>query len=108
MPVISDVVKELLWFKMMLNEMKYNVVLPIIVYCDNQSAIRMIENDVDHSRSKHIDIKYNFIKETVKNEIVKFEWVSTKEQVADIFTKGLSKELYEKFRDILVLSAHYC
>ena len=98
----SDVVKELLWLRMILNEMKYDVVLPIIVYCDNQSAIRMIENDVDHSRTKHIDIKYNFLRETVKKGIVRFEWISTKEQVADIFTKGLSKEIYEKLRDKLV------
>ncbi|GJR53978.1 hypothetical protein Tco_1404499 [Tanacetum coccineum] len=67
----------------------------IPMYCDNKSAIALCCNNVQHSRSKHIDIKFHFIKEQVENGIVELYFVNTEYQLADIFTKALCRERIE-------------
>ncbi|GJS63043.1 putative ribonuclease H-like domain-containing protein [Tanacetum coccineum] len=64
----------------------------IPMYCDNKSAIALCYNNVQHSRSKHIDIKFHFIKEHVENGVIELYFVNTKYQLADIFTKALGRE----------------
>ncbi|GJT17736.1 retrovirus-related pol polyprotein from transposon TNT 1-94 [Tanacetum coccineum] len=64
------------------------------LYCDNKSAIAPSCNNVQHSRAKHIDVRYHFIKEQVKNGIVKLYYVRTEYQLADIFTKPLPRERF--------------
>ncbi|GKA51951.1 hypothetical protein Tco_0745147 [Tanacetum coccineum] len=64
----------------------------IPVYCDNKSAIALCCNNVQHSRSKHIDIRYHFIKEQVEKGVVELYFVRTEYQLADIFTKALGRE----------------
>ncbi|GJU17123.1 retrovirus-related pol polyprotein from transposon TNT 1-94 [Tanacetum coccineum] len=64
----------------------------IPLYYDNKSAIALCCNNVQHSRSKHIDIRHHFIKEKVENGVVKLYFVRTKYQLADIFTKPLARE----------------
>ncbi|GKE09514.1 retrovirus-related pol polyprotein from transposon TNT 1-94, partial [Tanacetum coccineum] len=64
----------------------------IPLYCDNKSVIALCCNNVQHSRSKHIDIRYHFIKEQVENGIVELYFVRTEYQLADIFTKPLPRE----------------
>ncbi|GKG13036.1 hypothetical protein Tco_0349996 [Tanacetum coccineum] len=65
------------------------------MYCDNKSDIALYCNNVPHSRSKHIDIRYHFIKEQVKNGMVELYFVRPKYQLADIFTKALPRERFE-------------
>ncbi|GJT94652.1 hypothetical protein Tco_1090170 [Tanacetum coccineum] len=62
------------------------------LYCDKKSAIALCFNNVQHSRSKHIDIRYHFIKEQVENGMVELYFVRTEYQLADIFTKALGRE----------------
>ena len=76
--------------------MKYDH--PIIINCNNISAINMSKNPVMHSRTKHIPIKYHFLREQVSEKVVKLEYVDTKEQVVDIFTKPIPKEAFEHLR----------
>ncbi|GJU52109.1 retrovirus-related pol polyprotein from transposon TNT 1-94 [Tanacetum coccineum] len=64
----------------------------IPLYCDNKSAIFLCCNNVQHSRSKHIDVRYHFIKEQVENKVVELYFVRIKYQLADIFTKSLPRE----------------
>ncbi|GJR93185.1 retrovirus-related pol polyprotein from transposon TNT 1-94 [Tanacetum coccineum] len=64
-------------------------------YCDNKSATALCCNNVQHSRSKHIDIRFHFIKEQVENRVVELYFVNTKYQLADIFTKALCRERIE-------------
>ncbi|GJX45649.1 retrovirus-related pol polyprotein from transposon TNT 1-94 [Tanacetum coccineum] len=67
----------------------------IPLYCDSQSAIALSCNTVRHSWTKHIAVKYHFIKEQVENEIVELYFVKTAYQLADIFTKALAREHFE-------------
>jgi hypothetical protein len=62
---------------------------PIPIYCDDTSAISISKNSVMHSKTKHIPIKYHFLREHVIEKNMRVEYVHTKEQVAKIFTKPL-------------------
>ncbi|GJZ67839.1 retrovirus-related pol polyprotein from transposon TNT 1-94 [Tanacetum coccineum] len=66
----------------------------IPLYCDNKSAIALCCNNVQHSRAKHIDVRYHFIKEQVENGIVELYFVRTEYQLADIFTKPLPQDRF--------------
>ncbi|GJU83197.1 hypothetical protein Tco_1285562 [Tanacetum coccineum] len=65
------------------------------MYCDNKSAIALCCNNVQHSRSKHKDIRFHFIKEHVKNGVIELYFVNMEYQLADIFTKALGRERIE-------------
>ncbi|GJV41819.1 hypothetical protein Tco_1420259 [Tanacetum coccineum] len=65
------------------------------MYCDKKSAIALCCNNVQHYRSKHIDIRFHFIKEKVKNGVVELYFVNTEYQLVDIFTKALGRERIE-------------
>ena len=65
---------------------------------DNQSAIALSRNPVFHDRSKHIDVRYHFIRECVEDGRVKIEFIGTEEQLADIATKALTRERFCELR----------
>jgi hypothetical protein len=69
--------------------------------CDNESAIRMADNPVEHSRTKHIDIRYHFLRDHQQRGDIEIAYVSTKEQLADIFTKLLDEKTFTKLRNEL-------
>ena len=71
---------------------------PISILCDNTSAINISKNLVMHSKTKHIPIKYHFLREQVLEQNVKLGCVPSKEQIADIFTKPLPRETFEYLR----------
>ncbi|GJY55021.1 copia protein [Tanacetum coccineum] len=67
----------------------------ILIYCDSKSAIAISCNPVQHSRTKHINIRYHFIKEHVEKGTIELYFVGTEYQLADLFTKALPKERFE-------------
>nr|GFB66796.1 retrotransposon protein, putative, unclassified [Tanacetum cinerariifolium] len=73
----------------------------IPMYCDNKSTIALCCNNVQHSRLKHIDIKYHFINEQVENGVVELYFVRTEFQLTDIFTKAQCRERIEFLIDKL-------
>ena len=79
----------------MMKNLGTHIIEPISVMCDNTSAINISKNSVMHSRTKHIAIRYHFLKEKVAKGEVELEFVPTSEQVVDIFVKPLSKEVVE-------------
>ncbi|GKC41975.1 retrovirus-related pol polyprotein from transposon TNT 1-94 [Tanacetum coccineum] len=85
---LSRCCAQILWMRSQLTDygFKFN---KIPLFCDNKSAIALCCNNVQHSRSKHIDVKYHFIKDQVENEVVELYFVRTEYQLADIFTKAL-------------------
>jgi hypothetical protein len=60
------------------------------LYSDNLSLINISKNYIQHSRTKHIDIRHHFIRDLVEENIVTWEHIAIKEQIADIFTKALN------------------
>lgn len=97
----SNAVKELVWFKRMVNELSPGNFMDSILYVDNQSAIRLIKNPEFHKRTKHIDVRYHFIREKFQDGDFQLEYVPTKEQIADVFTKALPKERFQTLRLLL-------
>ena len=67
----------------------------MFLYCDNLSAISISKNPVQHSRTKHIDIRHHFIRELVEANIISLEHVQSVFQLADIFTKPLDVTIFE-------------
>ena len=90
---------EAIWLRKMLFGLFGQPLRPSVIYCDNQSCIKLTENPVFHDRSKHIGIKYHFIRDYVQKGAVKLEYIPTDEQVADILTKALPRGKHVYFRD---------
>lgn len=84
-----------------MKDIKVNRKEPITIYYDNTTSIDISKNPVLHSKTKHVSIKLNFLKENVEAKEVKLVYVNTKEQIADIFTKPLPKETFEYLREKL-------
>lgn len=80
---------QLLWMMQTLKDIQITCTPPISILCDNTSATSISKNPVMHSKTKHIPIKYHFLREQVLEQKVKLEYVPSKEQVANIFTKQL-------------------
>ena len=78
--------------------MKEEITKPVILYCDNTSAINISKNHVMHAKTKHIAIKYHYVRELVEDKEVKMEYVNSKEKIANIFTKPLPKDAFEYLR----------
>ncbi|GJQ92484.1 hypothetical protein Tco_0003623, partial [Tanacetum coccineum] len=97
---LSGCCAQVLWMRSQLTDygLRFN---KIPMYCDNKSAIALCCNNVQHSRSNHIDIRYHFIKEKVETGVVELYFVRTEYQLADIFTKALCRERYEFLIDKL-------
>jgi hypothetical protein len=70
-------------------EVKY--IAPIPIHCGNTSAISVSKNPVFNSKTKHVPIKYHFLREQVTKTIVSLHYIPSKDQIADIFTKPLAK-----------------
>jgi hypothetical protein len=88
---------QLLWMRQTLRDYGYKLTkLPLL--CDNESAIRMADNPVEHSRTKHIAIRYHFLRDHQQKGDIEIAYVSTKEQLADIFTKPLDEKTFTKLR----------
>jgi hypothetical protein len=96
---------QLVWMKQMLKE--YNVEQDVLtLYCDNLSAINTSKNPIQHSRTKHIDIRHHFIRDLVEEKVVTLEHIDTEEQLADIFTKALDAKQFENLRGKLGICLH--
>jgi len=87
--------KELLWLQALLQELGYSLTFPGIIYCDNQSCITLSANPKYHDRSKHIDLRFHFLREKVQAKILKLQFTSTSTMWADILTKSLPKDKHQ-------------
>ncbi|GJY29143.1 retrovirus-related pol polyprotein from transposon TNT 1-94 [Tanacetum coccineum] len=91
---LSGCCAQILWMRSQLTDYGFGF-NKIPMYCDNKSAIALCCNNVQHSISKHIDIRFHFIKEHVENGVIELYFVNTEYQLADIFTKALGRERIE-------------
>ncbi|GJW67741.1 retrovirus-related pol polyprotein from transposon TNT 1-94 [Tanacetum coccineum] len=91
---MSGCCAQILWMRSQLKDYGFDF-NKIPLYCDNKSAIALCCNNVQHSRSKHIDIRHHFIREQVENRVVELYFVETNYQLADILIKALPRERFE-------------
>jgi hypothetical protein len=88
---------QLLCMRQTLRDYGYKLTkIPLL--CDNESAIRMADNPVEHSRTKHIAIRYPFLRDHQQKGDIEIAYINTKDQLADIFTKPLDEQTFTKLR----------
>jgi hypothetical protein len=92
---VASCCTQVLWKKQTLTDIQVQYDEPIPIYCDNTSAISISKNPVMNSKKKHIAIKYHFLWEQVAEKNIRVEYVCTKDQVEEIFTKQLPREAFE-------------
>ena len=88
---------ELLWMKIILDDLKVKCEESMNLFCDNKSAISIAHNPVQHDRTKHIEIDWHFIKEKLDNGLITALYIPSGLQLADVLTKGLPTE---RFHDL--------
>lgn len=86
--------KELVWFKKLFTDCVINLE-NYVLYVDNTSAIKLMKNPEFHQRSKHIDVRYHFVRELVRNNVMTVKYVESEKQLAEIFMKALPKPRFE-------------
>ena len=96
---ITEACKEILWLKKFLQELgmtqeKY------VLHCDSQSAIHLSKNSTFHSRSKHIDVRYHWIRDVLESKSLLLEKIHTEDNPSDMMTKSVSKNKLEEFRTL--------
>lgn len=101
---LASTVSECLWIRSMLDEMQIlNLAVPTPIYEDNQSCITITKEPRKHQRLKHIDVKYCFVKEACDNGNILIKYIPTTDQIADIFTKSLPLNIFQKFVSFISL-----
>lgn len=97
---MAEGVKEALWCRSWIAEV-FNIDVCARLRCDNTAANNLGKNDVIHDRSKHIDIRYHFIRDEQKKEHINVMHVKSCDNQADILTKAVGKQIHHKLRDLL-------
>eukprot|EP00253_Pinus_taeda_P008121 PITA_08121 len=90
---------EALWLQKLFNELFGFTLDTTVILCDNQSGICLLENLVFHDRSKHINIRYHYIRDMVQQGAIRLQHIDTDQQVADILTKPRGKDKFLTFRE---------
>eukprot|EP00253_Pinus_taeda_P010111 PITA_10111 len=88
--------KEALWLRQILSEFGFQQQHPTTLWCDNQSAIQLCKDPVQHQHSKRIELHMHFIKNLIHDHVLEVQYYSTDDQVADIFTKALTEAKFTK------------
>jgi hypothetical protein len=100
---ITGAGSEVKWLYDLLMELElYKDTNPIIIYTDSQSAAAIANNDVCHGRTKHIATRYHWIRDEIKKNLFKLQYINTTEQIADIHTKALNRVVFEKLRNQII------
>ena len=93
---MASTASELIWIKQLLSDMGFKTQEPMKMFCDNNSARHIASNPMFHERTKHIEVDCHFIREKIQAKEIETPFVRSKEQLADIFTKGLDPTPFEE------------
>jgi hypothetical protein len=85
-----------LWLRQILSEFGFQQQHLTSLWCDNQSAIKLAKDLVQHQRSKHIELHMHFIRKLIHDQVIEVLFFPTEDQVADIFTKSLTEAKFSK------------
>jgi hypothetical protein len=94
--------QESIWLSSLIEELNVNIKKPITINEDNKACIQYSKHPGDHRRTKHNDNKYHFVREQVNEGKVELNYCPSVDNIADIFTKALPPQKFEKFRNLIV------
>ena len=95
---LSAASQEAVWLQQLYSDLLNEKIQETVIFEDNQSAIHLAKNQQVHGRSKHIDIKYHFIRDLVEAGKIDLMYCASEDMVADILTKALRAARFEKLR----------
>ncbi|KAK5841924.1 hypothetical protein PVK06_004250 [Gossypium arboreum] len=104
---LANCVSELLWVKYLLDKIGMPLCQSPVVWCDNTSTASMVANPLHHARVKHIEIDHYFVRKRVLNGTLQANFVPSKKQVADVFTKPITPKQFASFRHALQVLLSY-
>jgi hypothetical protein len=93
----SHVTKEAIWLRQLMADVGCAQEEATTIMCDNQGSISLAKNPTHHSRTKHIDVQYHFIREKLEMGVIHLEYCPTEHMMADVLTKGLVRDRHERF-----------
>lgn len=99
---------ELLCLLLLLSELGFPVSSPMRFYCNNKATISIVHNPVQHDRTKHIEVDHHFIQEKLLSGIICTLFIQTGDQLVDIFTKGLGRNVFLSLTSKLGLFNVFC
>ena len=105
---LSTATQEAVWFRRLLCDLGISTDEPTILMEDNQGAIAIAKTSSHHARTKHIDIRYHYVREAIQERCIELKYCSSHDMIADVLTKPLSGEQFKRLRqamglDVLVL-----
>jgi hypothetical protein len=100
---LTAAAREVLYLQLLIEELYEIPSTSTPVYCDNQAAIALASNSKFHARTKHIDIRYHFVRAHVKNKTFELRYCPTDDNIADAFTKPLPQPRLQKLRAMMGL-----
>jgi Reverse transcriptase (RNA-dependent DNA polymerase) len=86
---------ELLWLRKLMTELGYGPQEEMELFCDNKAAIDISHNPVQHDRTKHVEVDRHFIKNNLEEKIIRFPFVRSEDQLADVLTKAVSTKIFD-------------
>lgn len=95
---LTEVVKDVLWLQNMLAELKCNEIIvsvPTEVFCDNQAAIQWVKNTKSSTKTRHVNLKFHFVRDEIENKRISVAYINTERMVADYLTKAVTKDKLE-------------
>ena len=95
---LSTATQEAIWLRRLLGDIKADLKGATVVMGDNQGSIAIARNPISHARTKHIDVRYHFIREVLQDGVINLSYCPTDRMVADILTKPLSRNRFERLR----------
>lgn len=92
----SDSTRDAVWLRRLLDGLSTTQTEPTELRCDNESAILLAKNPECHKGSRHIEVRYHFIREEVQKGLIQLTHVNTRDQLADVLTKAVDGETYKR------------
>ena len=92
---MAETSKEAIWLSRFLSDLNCSLTLPVLLHCDNQGAIQLVKNLVYRKQTKHVDMKYFFVRELWEKKEVDYVQINTIAQIVDLFTKPLPRDMFQ-------------
>ena len=87
-----------MWLRNILSEIGFEQEEGTVMFCDNSSTIKLSKNSVLHGRSKHIHVRFHYLRELVNDGVIQLDYCGTQDQISDIMTKAVKLDVFEKLR----------